>query len=85
MSLQPGGRIISAKAPWKLDRNGLTHSMSYSAQSPWLRNQTIKDNILFGLPYVRERYDAVLDCCALLADLNVLENGDLTEVGARCV
>ncbi|KAG6858944.1 hypothetical protein C0991_001605, partial [Blastosporella zonata] len=53
--------------------------------APWLRHQSIRDNILFGAPFDDARYDAVLDACALRPDLEVLEDGDLTEIGARGV
>jgi ABC-type multidrug transport system fused ATPase/permease subunit len=32
-----------------------------------LRNETIKENILFGLPYVREKYERILDVCSLVS------------------
>lgn len=86
MTLQPGpGRIIMSKNPSKTDDYGLTHTISYAAQSPWLRHQSIKDNILFGSPYDEQRYNDVIECCALQADLNMLEDGDDTEIGARGV
>ncbi|KIM46743.1 hypothetical protein M413DRAFT_63584 [Hebeloma cylindrosporum] len=62
--------------PWIMD--GIC---AYVPQTPWLRNQSIKENILFGLPYDSERYEAVLEACALVHDLNVLEDGDECEVG----
>ena len=46
-------------------------------------NATIKDNILFGKPYDRIRYHAVLDACQLRHDLSVLEHGDATMIGER--
>ncbi|KAH7922269.1 P-loop containing nucleoside triphosphate hydrolase protein [Leucogyrophana mollusca] len=79
------GKLIMSKNPSKVDENGLMHSISYAAQSPWLRHQSIKDNILFGHPYDEERYNAVVECCALRPDLNILEDGDETEIGARGV
>ncbi|KAH9924948.1 multidrug resistance-associated ABC transporter [Amylocystis lapponica] len=79
------GRIIMAKNPSKVDKYGLTHSISYAAQSPWLRHQSIKDNILFGYPLDEERYQSVVECCALQTDLDILEDGDATEIGARGV
>jgi ABC-type transport system involved in cytochrome bd biosynthesis fused ATPase/permease subunit len=83
MTLLPGGRIIMAKIPSRIDEYGNMHAISYAAQSPWLRHQSIKDNILFGYPIDEERYEAVLEACALRPDLEVLEDGDATEIGAR--
>ncbi|PFH45713.1 hypothetical protein AMATHDRAFT_158119 [Amanita thiersii Skay4041] len=79
------GRIIMSKDTSKVDENGLTHSISYGAQMPWLRHQSIKDNILFDSPFDEERYNAVIECCALRPDLDMLEDGDATEIGARGV
>ncbi|TRM63381.1 P-loop containing nucleoside triphosphate hydrolase protein [Schizophyllum amplum] len=58
---------------------------AYVPQAAWLRNASIKDNILFSLPYDQARYDAVLEACALTADLDVLEDGDAAEIGERGV
>lgn len=66
-----------------VDEHGLMHSISYAAQTPWLRHQSIKDNILFGYPFDEARYNEVLECCALNPDLAILEDGDLTEIGSR--
>ncbi|KAI0672246.1 multidrug resistance-associated ABC transporter [Trametes maxima] len=79
------GRIVMSKNANKVDKHGLAHTISYAAQSPWLRHQSIKDNILFGYPYDEERYKAVVECCALKPDLDILEDGDATEIGARGV
>ncbi|VDB88774.1 unnamed protein product [Peniophora sp. CBMAI 1063] len=56
---------------------------AYVPQTSWLRNASIKDNILFGLPLNEERYNKVLYACALLADLKILEDGDETEIGEQ--
>ncbi|KAF8189625.1 multidrug resistance-associated ABC transporter [Mycena galopus ATCC 62051] len=85
MTLLPGGRIIMSKNLSKIDEHGNMHGISYAAQSPWLRHQSIRDNILFGYPYDETRYKEVIECCALQPDLDVLEDGDATEIGARGV
>lgn len=48
-----------------------------------LEHATIQDNILFGTPLDQDRYQAVLDACALRPDLALLEAGDMT--GTRCI
>jgi ABC-type multidrug transport system fused ATPase/permease subunit len=85
LTLLPGGRIVMSKDPSNVDENGLAHTISYAAQTPWLRHQSIRDNILFGNPLDEERYNAVVECCALKPDLDMLEDGDATEIGARGV
>lgn len=39
--------------------------MSYASQDPWIFSATLRDNILFGKPYDAERYNAVIEACAL--------------------
>ncbi|KZT01063.1 multidrug resistance-associated ABC transporter [Laetiporus sulphureus 93-53] len=58
---------------------------AYVPQSAWLRNASIKDNILFDLPYVEERYRKTLQVCALESDLKILEDGDMSEIGEKGV
>ncbi|KAI8848639.1 P-loop containing nucleoside triphosphate hydrolase protein [Chytridium lagenaria] len=57
--------------------------VAYAAQTSWLRNETIRDNILFGEHYVAEKYAKVIRACALEKDFEELENGDLTEIGEK--
>ncbi|KAK6464913.1 P-loop containing nucleoside triphosphate hydrolase protein [Scheffersomyces coipomensis] len=51
--------------------------------APWIHNATIKDNILFGSNFEKEKYDNVVYACALQTDIDILEAGDLTEVGEK--
>ncbi|KAF7297333.1 ABC bile acid [Mycena indigotica] len=85
MTALPGGRLMMSKNPNKIDDWGHVYGFSYAAQSPWLRHQSIKDNILFGYPYDEKRYNAVIDCCALHPDLDLLEDRDDTEIGEKGV
>ncbi|KAJ2744491.1 hypothetical protein GGI20_002929 [Coemansia sp. BCRC 34301] len=59
--------------------------IAYVAQEAWLRNATIRENILFGAAYDQQRYEEVLRVCALKPDLRILEAGDRTEIGERGV
>ncbi|MCJ1353394.1 MAG: hypothetical protein MMC33_003380 [Icmadophila ericetorum] len=58
-------------------------SIAYVAQVPWIENATIKDNILFGLPLDTGRYKKVISVCALEKDLEMLPEGELTDIGAN--
>jgi ABC-type bacteriocin/lantibiotic exporter with double-glycine peptidase domain len=49
----------------------------------FLQNATIRENICFGRPFESERYWKVVHDACLEADLDVLPNGDMTEVGER--
>ncbi|KAJ7064951.1 multidrug resistance-associated ABC transporter [Mycena amicta] len=56
---------------------------AFVPQAAWLRNASIKDNILFNLPYDEERYNLTLEVCALVSDLEIMEDGDEAEIGER--
>ncbi|KAH8129144.1 hypothetical protein FP744_10005119 [Trichoderma asperellum] len=58
-------------------------AICFISQTPWIENATIKNNVLFGLPYDPVRYQTVLEACALAQDLSLFEDGDETEVGAQ--
>lgn len=50
-------------------------TVAYATQKPWLLNDTVKNNILFGQPYIHERYVAILEACAMKSDLEILPAG----------
>lgn len=56
-------------------------SVAYVAQQPWIRNASLRDNILFGSPFDQERYNNTIKVCELNADIEILPGGDLTEIG----
>ncbi|KKA26702.1 hypothetical protein TD95_003349 [Thielaviopsis punctulata] len=62
---------------------GLANTIAYAAQSPWLVNATIKENILFSAPYDEARYKDVVVACALERDFDILDDGDETLVGEK--
>ncbi|XP_061394477.1 multidrug resistance-associated protein 1 isoform X1 [Musca vetustissima] len=58
-------------------------SIAYVPQQAWIQNSTLRDNILFGKPYDRKRYNRVIDACALRPDIQMLSAGDQTEIGEK--
>ncbi|XP_027350772.1 ABC transporter C family member 4-like isoform X2 [Abrus precatorius] len=58
-------------------------SVAYVAQTSWIQNGTIEENILFGLPMDRRRYNEVIRACSLEKDLEMMDYGDQTEIGER--
>ncbi|RDH38095.1 ABC transporter [Aspergillus welwitschiae] len=58
-------------------------AIAYVAQNPWLENATIKDNILFGLPYDRYRYRKVIYAAGLKKDIAMFPDADRTDIGAN--
>ncbi|XP_028915134.1 canalicular multispecific organic anion transporter 1 [Ornithorhynchus anatinus] len=58
-------------------------SLAYVPQQSWIQNGTLRDNILFGSPLDEERYQRILEACALLPDLELLPGGDMAEIGEK--
>jgi ABC-type multidrug transport system fused ATPase/permease subunit len=58
-------------------------SLAYAAQSPWILNGSLRDNIVFGRPFDEKRYWRVVRACQLEHDLSLLDDGDLTAIGER--
>ena len=71
--------------PNECDGVHIKGKIGYVSQIPWIQNETIKNNILFFKKFNRERYEEVLDKCQLKYDLDILEGGDLTEIGEKGV
>lgn len=60
-------------------------NIAYFSQDPWLVSASIKNNILFGNRYDPEFYLKTIKACALESDLEILPDGDETEIGERGV
>jgi ATP-binding cassette subfamily C (CFTR/MRP) protein 1 len=58
-------------------------SIAFSSQVAWIRNGSLRENILFGNAYNPVWYEEVIFACALKADLAMLSAGDKTEIGER--
>ncbi|KAJ2621443.1 hypothetical protein GGI26_004125 [Coemansia sp. RSA 1358] len=58
-------------------------SIALLEQSPWIMNDTVRANILFGRDYDEEYYKRVLYACALIDDIKIWKSGDQTLIGER--
>ncbi|XP_066507559.1 canalicular multispecific organic anion transporter 1 [Hoplias malabaricus] len=57
--------------------------VAYVPQQAWIQNATLKDNILFGSDLNEQRFQRVVEACALKPDLELLPGGDQTEIGEK--
>lgn len=58
-------------------------SIAYVSQNSWIQSGTIRDNILFGKPMDKTKYEEAIRACALDKDISSFSHGDLTEIGQR--
>lgn len=66
----------------------LVHSstkIGYVPQNPWLLNDTLKQNIIFGCAFQEKHFSRVIQLCALKPDINSLPNKEFTIIGDRGV
>ena len=61
----------------------MSGSISYVQQNPWILNQTVRNNILFGEKQDEVRYYRTVKSCQLIKDFQVFEGGDLTQIGEK--
>lgn len=71
--------------PLKSGSIDLKGSISFASQDPWLFNDSVKNNILFGAEYDEKLYNRVVDVCALKRDFKLMPDGDRSLVGERGV
>lgn len=60
-----------------------SHSRAYVPQTPWTALGTVRDNIVFGLPYDEKFYRQVVYACALETDFKLMADSDQTWIGER--
>lgn len=61
----------------------ISGSVGFCPQQAWIQNATLKDNVLFGLPFDGAKYDDAVKTCCLTADIEVLPAKDATEIGEK--
>ncbi|KAF7562107.1 hypothetical protein G7046_g2035 [Stylonectria norvegica] len=58
-------------------------SRAFCPQYAWIQNTSFQNNITFGKDMDNKWYKEVIRACALEADIDMLPNGDQTEIGER--
>lgn len=76
MPLAGGAAPSAAAMRWE-------KSIAFAPATPWVFNATVRQNILFGEPYVEKRYADCVRCCDLEKDFALLKSGDQTKVGEK--
>ena len=61
----------------------LQGTLAYVPQTAWIFSGTIRENILFGQPYDEQKYNRVIEACALKEDIQRFPDYDQTVVGER--
>jgi len=59
--------------------------MAFVSQTPWVYSGTVRDNIVFGKEFHEQKYNKVIEVCALKKDIASFTKRDLTEIGQRGV
>uniref|UniRef100_A0A669BW96 ATP-binding cassette, sub-family C (CFTR/MRP), member 8 n=1 Tax=Oreochromis niloticus TaxID=8128 RepID=A0A669BW96_ORENI len=58
--------------------------VAYASQKAWLLNATVVENITFEIISGKQKkYKAVIEACSLQPDIDILPQGDQTEIGER--
>lgn len=61
----------------------LSGKIVYASQEPWVFASSIRQNIIFGLPIDRKRYQEVIRVCQLEEDFAKFPFGDKTHIGEK--
>jgi len=71
-----------SEKPPQMEING---DMSYLTQQPWIMNNTVKENIVFGNDFDETKYQQAIHYSCLQSDLDILPKKDQTEIGEKGV
>ncbi|KAJ2804773.1 Multidrug resistance-associated protein 1, partial [Coemansia helicoidea] len=74
---------ISGELEMTAGTGGVAGSIAYLEQSPWIMNDTMRANVLFGRQYDAEFFIKVIHACALTEDIAMWPDADLTVIGER--
>jgi len=64
----------------EVKKNGKT---AYVSQEAFMMNDTIRNNITFGMEYDEEKFKRTIKICELESDLNIFPGREQTEIGEK--
>ena len=72
------GEIKNTSGSLKVDG-----SVFYVPQEPWIFTASVRQNIIFGKPFIKEKFHRVIKACSLEQDLKSLPDGEKTQIGEK--
>ncbi|XP_069678144.1 ATP-binding cassette sub-family C member 4-like [Periplaneta americana] len=76
-------QVILGELPILSGTCNINGKVSYANQDSWLFGATVRQNIVFDSIFDKERYNNVVNVCALQQDFTQFPQGDLSLVGER--
>ena len=76
-------QLILNELPVSSGKVDVVGKISYASQEPWVFASSVRQNILFGLPMDKERYDKVITVCQMHQDMRTFSFGDQTLIGEK--
>lgn len=64
-------------------RVAVNGTISLVTQKPWIINDTVRNNILFGKPYNKKKYEEIIHYACLKRDFELFTHGDRTMIGEK--
>ncbi|KAG0279334.1 hypothetical protein BGZ97_009593, partial [Linnemannia gamsii] len=61
----------------------MSGQIAYVPQQAWIINATLQDNVTFGSPFDKNKYERIIYASGLNPDIEMLPAGDQTEIGER--
>lgn len=75
--------LILGELPLECGTIKINGKIVYVSQEPWIFASSIRQNILFGQPLNKSRYDKVIKVCQLERDFSLFPHKDQTIIGEK--
>ena len=75
------GEMFPSSAQGEVHRN--SNDIAYHNQQPWILNDTLLENIIFGKEYDEKRFAVAVEASCLRPDIEMLPAGIMTEIGEK--